>query len=75
MFRPFNSKVGRIETLSTKCMLCMQPLLKLKTRPRARPVSLMLSMKREREREKEGEYLFSKGMTCVLAPFSYLVLI
>jgi hypothetical protein len=27
----------------------------------------------EREREKEREYLFLKGMTGALAPFSYLV--
>jgi hypothetical protein len=29
--------------------------------------------KREREREREREYLFLKGMTGALAPFSYLV--
>ncbi len=40
MFWPFNSKVGRIATPSSKYMVCMQPLLKLKIRPRARPVSL-----------------------------------
>jgi hypothetical protein len=37
--RVFNSKLGHIETLGSKCMVCMQPLLKLKTRPKARPVS------------------------------------
>jgi len=41
--RVFNSKLGRIATLSSKCMVCIQPLLKLKTRPRARPVSQSLS--------------------------------
>ncbi len=40
----FNSKLGHIATLGSKCMVCMQPLLKLETRPRARPVSLSLSM-------------------------------
>ncbi len=29
--------------------------------------------KKEREREREREYLFLKGMTDALAPFSYLV--
>ncbi len=37
--RAFNSKLGRIATLSSKCMVCMQLLLKLKTHTRARPVS------------------------------------
>jgi hypothetical protein len=37
--RVFNSKLGRIATLGSKCMVSMQPLLKLKTRPRACPVS------------------------------------
>ncbi len=31
--RVFNSKLGCIATLGSKCMICMQPLLKLKTRP------------------------------------------
>jgi len=35
----FNSKLGCIATPGSKCMVCMQPLLKLKTRPKARPVS------------------------------------
>jgi hypothetical protein len=35
----FNSKLGHIATLGGKCMVCMQPLLKLKTQPRACPVS------------------------------------
>jgi hypothetical protein len=35
----FNSKLGCIATLSSKCMVCMQLILKLKTRPKARPVS------------------------------------
>ncbi len=42
--RVFNSKLGRIATLGSKCMVCMQPLLKLKTRPRAHPVSQSWSM-------------------------------
>ncbi len=38
--RVFNSKLGCIAaTLGSKCMVCMQPLLKLNTRPKARPVS------------------------------------
>ncbi len=38
--RVFNSKLGCFATLGSKCMMvCMQPLLKLKTRPKARPVS------------------------------------
>jgi hypothetical protein len=38
--RVFNSKLGCIATLDSKCMVCMQqPLLKLKTGPKARPVS------------------------------------
>jgi hypothetical protein len=40
--RVFNSKLGCIATLGSKCMAAcirMQPLLKLKTRPKARPVS------------------------------------
>ncbi len=37
--RVFNSKLGYIATLGSKCMVCMQPLLKLKTQPRARSVS------------------------------------
>ena len=37
--RVFNSKLGCIDTPGSKCMVCMQPLLKLKTRPKARPVS------------------------------------
>ncbi len=36
--RVFNSKLGRIATLGCKCMVFMQTLLKLKTRPKARPV-------------------------------------
>ncbi len=35
----FNSKLGCIATPGSNCMVCMQPLLKLKTRPKARPVS------------------------------------
>ncbi len=35
----FNSKLDRIATLGSKCMVCIQPLLKLKTLPKARPVS------------------------------------
>jgi hypothetical protein len=35
----FNSKLGCIATPGSKCMVCMQPLLKLKTQPKARPVS------------------------------------
>jgi hypothetical protein len=35
----FNSKLGCIATLGSKCMVCMQPHLKLKTRPKACPVS------------------------------------
>ncbi len=30
----FNSKLGCIATLGSKCMVCMHPLLKWKTRPR-----------------------------------------
>ncbi len=37
--RVFNSKLGCIDTLGSKCMVYMHPLLKLKTRPKARPVS------------------------------------
>jgi hypothetical protein len=37
--RVFNSKLGYIATLGSKCMLFMQPLLKLKTRPKDCPVS------------------------------------
>jgi hypothetical protein len=37
--RVFNSKLGCIVTLGSKCMVYMQPLLKLKTRPKACPVS------------------------------------
>ncbi len=37
--RVFNSKLGCIGTLGSKCTVSKQPLLKLKTRPRARPVS------------------------------------
>jgi hypothetical protein len=37
--RVFNSKLGHSATLENKCMVGMQPLLKLKTRPKARPVS------------------------------------
>ncbi len=37
--RVFNSKLGCIATLGSKCMVCMQPFLKLKTRPKVRPVS------------------------------------
>jgi hypothetical protein len=38
--RVFNSKLGCFATLGSKCMMvCMQPLLKLKTRPKAHPVS------------------------------------
>ncbi len=37
--RVFNSKLGCIVTLGSKCMVYMQPLLKLKTQPKARPVS------------------------------------
>ena len=32
-------KLGYIATLGCKCMVCMQPLLKLKTLPKACPVS------------------------------------
>jgi hypothetical protein len=34
----FNSKLGRIATLPSKCMACMQPLLELKPRARVCPV-------------------------------------
>jgi hypothetical protein len=44
----FNSKLGHIANLCSKCRVCMQPLLKLKTWPRACPVSLSLSMGRLR---------------------------
>ncbi len=37
--RVFNSMLGLIATLCSKCMVSMQPLLKLKTRPRVCPVS------------------------------------
>ncbi len=37
--RVFNSKLGCIATLGSKCMVCMKPLLKLKTPPKACPVS------------------------------------
>jgi hypothetical protein len=37
--RVFNSKLDCIATLGSKCMVCMQPLLKLKTQPKARPVN------------------------------------
>ncbi len=38
--RGFNSKLGCIAaTLGSKRMVCMRPLLKLKTLPKARPVS------------------------------------
>ncbi len=41
----FNSKLGCFATPGRKCIVwCMQPLLKLKTRPKARPVSYSLSM-------------------------------
>ncbi len=33
-------KLGCIATLGSKCTMCMQPLLKLKTLPKARPVKL-----------------------------------
>jgi hypothetical protein len=39
LVRVFNSKLGCIATLGSKCMVSMQPLLKLKTRPRAHHVS------------------------------------
>ncbi len=39
--RVFNSKLGHIATLGSKCM---QPLLKLKTQPMARPVRKSLSV-------------------------------
>jgi len=42
--RVFNSKLGCFSTPCSKCMVCMQPLLKLKTRPKACPVSYSLSM-------------------------------
>ncbi len=43
--RVFNSKLGCLATPGRKFLVwCMQPLLKLKTRPKARPVSLNLSM-------------------------------
>ncbi len=32
-----NFKLGCIARLGSKCMVCVQPLLKLKTRPKARP--------------------------------------
>jgi hypothetical protein len=35
----FNSKLGCISTLGSKCMAYMQPLLKLKTWHKARPAS------------------------------------
>ncbi len=35
----FNSKLGHSATLESKCMVGMQPLVKLKTWPKARPVS------------------------------------
>jgi hypothetical protein len=35
----FNSKLGHFATSGSKCMVCMQPLLKLKTWARACPVS------------------------------------
>jgi hypothetical protein len=34
--RVFNSKLSHNATLDSQCMVCMQPLLKLKTRPMAR---------------------------------------
>ncbi len=37
--RVFNSKLGHSATLGSKCMVGMQPLLKLRTRPKACPVS------------------------------------
>ena len=37
--RVFNSKLGHSATLGSKCMVGMQPLLKLKTQTKARPVS------------------------------------
>ncbi len=37
--RVFNFKLGCIATPGSKCMVCMQPLLKLKTRPKACPIS------------------------------------
>jgi hypothetical protein len=37
--RVFNYKLGCITTPGSKCMVCMQPLLKLKTQPKARLVS------------------------------------
>ncbi len=40
----FNSMLGCISTPGSKCMVCMQPLLKLKTQPKARPVSQSLSI-------------------------------
>jgi hypothetical protein len=42
--RVFNSKLGCIATVGSNCMVCMQPLLKLKTWPKACPVSYSLSM-------------------------------
>jgi hypothetical protein len=35
----FNSKLGCIATPGSKCMVCLQPFLKLKTQPKVRPVS------------------------------------
>jgi hypothetical protein len=37
--RVLSSKLGCIVTLGSKCMVCMQPLVKLKTQPKACPVS------------------------------------
>ena len=37
--RVFNSKLGCIATPGSKCMVCLQPFLKLKTQPKVRPVS------------------------------------
>ncbi len=37
--RVVNSKLGCTATQGSKCMVCMQPLLKLKTWPKFHPVS------------------------------------
>jgi hypothetical protein len=59
--RVFNSKLGCIATPGSKCMECMQPLLKLKTRPKAHPASLSLSMVDTFFRRDSCQFILSVG--------------
>ncbi len=47
--------------------------LEKRKRERKREREKERKRERERERERKREYLFLKGMTGALAPFSYLV--